>query len=284
MERPGKVLRAVGTEVFEECVRRTNDEGLSDWKRAKSEHVLSDQSWIQACISERGFSPIAVLPRRLWVELCMRFGLYRFENIVPLYGTSVFAPAHMEDTASKLMQERKRISINVLLYGFNFLTFAAFATLILAVCGAYSMAIGLFVSAILCVPIGYILSKAFACREVNSPEKICSLLWPDGYDEGQQTIKVNFVGMPTAFQEAMDRLFLDQRLSPCIVAAPRAIDVDQYDIGLILSRLWHSECPVLYVRMQTLHGEMVAILDQYGSFPVEQEVLAWLRDKGFGTF
>lgn len=283
MDRSREVLKAIETEVSNECHRSISNEGRTSWEREKFWQVLSDRSLIRGRLSEWGFPPIAVLPYKLWLDLCRRFGLYRFENITPVGGSSVFAPAHMEGTALKLMQERKRISINLLLCGVHLLSFGALAALILAVSGAYIIAIGLFVVAISCVPIG-ILSRSFARREVNSSEKICSMLWPDGYDEGRQTIKVDFVGMPTGFQGAMDTLFLNQRWYPCVAAAPGAIDVDQHDIGQRLLTLWYSECPVLYAKMPTSYGGMVAILDQYGSFPAEQEVLAWLKEEGLGTF
>lgn len=243
--------------------------------------------------TEWGLRPIAVLPRGLWVALCRRFNLYRFE----CFNSDGEVPAIRQKVVKRLadrLERRARIlAIFVVSMGGSyggylgwwsgnafldkiFMVFAAgVAGLAVGTLGGWGM-----------YKLNQSLMRQWLKWRGVSAKRIVPLLWPEGCDrEGDSRIAVRF---PAADEEFMATLHqvVGMGLTPCVAAVPSAIQVDTKLLGAgVVGVLEERERerrrrdPILY-----LYSEgMVVVLAQNGEFADEKAVLEWIRQEGYST-
>lgn len=306
--RPRRTRSIAGLSVISNAARDAAVDPRSAEAMVRLKQYRTDREQVKSQLEAAGVPPLAVLPLSAWERICEKAKVFRF---IPQNDYVRFDASSVVSEAEKLTAQqvrRKPLSDSV----GSMLLLTIVITGIASVVGAvmvsnafnWSPTAGFF-----CSIAGFILGAiagfvGFACVYDNLPGikkemrerearniratvdtlrqngTLFKKLWPN-YREPEEG-KVVRIALPPAPAKVQERLLAAEKagLTMHLAAVCDAIALRE-DIGDIIIGLRAKEWevhgrelmlkydPIIYV----VHGSAVAVLDQFGEFPIEKEVV-----------
>ena len=250
--------RVAGIRIFDEAA----EQNAFAIARQQIGHRLSafqnDRAYLVRRLAEHGVTPLAVLPGEAWDAICRNAGLYRL-HVDSDGDVQVGTRTHINDMANGI-QATKWITAIV-----------AFATLIVAGCvwSSLDMLLG---AAPVAVATWFLAREllVFMCSRMR-------VLFPDGHSGsgGQFRVKVELPQPPAEVSAILARV-ADMSSSLSVAVHPKAVKVSHTAFRRLIQENTTPADPIVYFRGTSA----VAVIAQYGDFPIEREAVEKAIDAG----
>ena len=295
---PQRHRMVAGLRVISNAARDAEVDTVSAERMDRLLRYRSDSELVTQKLERVGVKPLAVLPLSAWEHIADKAGLYRFQpkgDTVRVGNTDAILNLAWEKAREEARAEMKlnHTRLKQLLFkylgvaaaigsipaGLYFGSFTAFG--ITAVCGFMSFGVSEFLG----MPSDGSLRPKFKAHlkafvdEQYQAGTLPKYLWPDMVESSKGAqVRISFPEPP---EDVQKRLIAAERarLPLHIAIVPDAISFRENPVNAILKEQdarWAAERaaslsqdPIAYV----VEGFAVAVIDQYGDFPIEREVI-----------